>query len=175
MTIPDRLTILLRPHKPALRFMGLFILMFALAQGVYCLIEPHIKPIYIDILQTRVPCEIINVITPSYGTIACGDTLISPRGSVVIGRGCDATGAMLLVIAGLGAFPMPLYRKAAGMLIALAVLYLANIIRIICLFYVYLSRPELFHVVHVYGSQVFIIAIGWLFFLSWISTCRFPP
>jgi exosortase family protein XrtM len=159
----------------AIRFMGLFILIFALAQALYYLIEPRIKPVYINILHTRVPCGIINAITPSQGTIAHGDTLISRRGSVVIGRGCDATGAMLLLIAGLGAFPMPFYRRVAGILLALGILYLTNIIRIICLFYVYVFRPELFNVVHVYGSQVFMIAIGWLFFLSWIRTCRYPP
>ena len=174
MDLTTRIKILMQPHKLAARFIGLFILYFALAQGIYMLVEPHIKSVYMGMLHTRVPCKIINMVTPSQKAAAQDYTIISSRGSVIIGKGCDATSAILLVAAGLAAFPMPFLRKIAGFLLALAILYLSNLVRITSMFYVYLFRPELFHFMHFYIGQIFIIAIGWLFFLFWIKACRVP-
>ena len=172
MDLATRITVLIQPHKVAARFIVLFVLYFALAQGIYMLIEPHIKPVYMGILHTRVPCKIINIITPSKKAYTQGDKIISGSSSVVIGKGCDATSAILLIAAALAAFPMPFLRKIVGLLFAFAILYLSNLIRIISMFCVYLSRPDLFHFMHFYIGQIFIIAVGWIFFLYWIKTCR---
>jgi exosortase family protein XrtM len=172
MDLATRIKILIQPHKIAAKFIILFILYFVLAQGIYMLVESHIKPVYMGILHTRVPCKIINILTPSHEATTQDDKIISSRGPVIIGKGCDATSAILLVAAALGAFSMPFLRKIVGFLLALAVLYLANLVRIVSMFYVYLIRPELFHFMHFYIGQIFIIAIGWLFFLYWIRACR---
>jgi len=173
MNLKTRIRILAQSHKLEVRFVGLFILYFVLSQGIYALIEPHIKPVYIGILHARVPCKIINIFTPSQGAYVQGNEIISSRGSVVISKGCDATGAIFLVMAGIGAFPMPFYRKVVGFMLALAILYLSNLVRILFMFYVYIYSPNFFHFVHFYVGQIFIIAVGWLFFLYWIKICRF--
>ena len=172
MDLATRIKILMQPHKLAARFIALFILYFVLAQGIYMLVESHIKPAYMGILHTRVPCKIINIFTPSYKATVQDDKIVSGGGSVIIGKGCDATSAILLIAAALGAFPMPFLRKILGFLLALAILYISNLVRIISMFYVYLIRPDLFHFMHFYIGQIFIIAIGWLFFLYWIKACR---
>jgi exosortase/archaeosortase family protein len=64
---------------------------------------------------------------------------------------------------------MRILPKVAGILAGSLVLYLANLVRITGLYYTLKYRPGLFDLAHVYIGQTFIICVGILFFLTWIT------
>jgi len=116
-----------------------------------------------------VSSRIINFITPAEKSFSRGDMIGSGSFTIRIAQGCEGTEGILLIVAALCAFSIRMRDKIVGILVGSAVLYTANLVRIVVLYYTLKYRPHLFDLAHVYIGQTFIIFVGILFFMAWIT------
>jgi exosortase/archaeosortase family protein len=49
------------------------------------------------------------------------------------------------------------------------VIYIANLLRVVGLYFTLKLNPNAFSFMHMYAGQAFIIFIGFLFFLAWVG------
>jgi exosortase/archaeosortase family protein len=100
-----------------------------------------------------------------------GVTVRVPNFGVIIQNNCNAVYEMGLFAAAALAYPAPARRRIAGILFAVSVLYVVNLIRVLSLLYTGYLFPGFFEAAHVYVWQVlFLVVLGalWLGWISWI-------
>lgn len=148
---------------------GIFVGVTGLLQVVYHLLRPMIWPILVYQANAKISAWCINLLTPAERAMAKGDIISAAGVSVQIAPGCDGIDAMILVTAALAAAPLARRHKLWGILAGLAVVWVGNLARTLTLFYTYKYRQDLFEPMHSYVGQTFIIMIGVLFFLGWVS------
>jgi exosortase family protein XrtM len=165
-----RTKIFLKTYKEEIRFVLYFILFFLVLQVAYYFIRPYTSPLLIHTLNTGVSSRIINFITPGEKSFARGASLGSGAFAISVAKGCEGTEGILLITAALCAFNMGMRRKIAGILAGSLVMYMANLARIIGLYYTLKYKPAMFDLAHMYIGQTFIIFVGILFFMAWITT-----
>ena len=164
-----RIKIFLKSHKREIRFVLYFVLFFLLLQIAHYSLQKYTSPLLVHKLNAEVSSKIINFITPSEKSFARGDIIGSGGFTIRIAQGCEGTEGILLIIAALCAFSMGIKQKISGMLAGSLIIYLANLVRITALYYTLKYKPGMFDLIHVYVGQTFIIFIGVLFFIVWIS------
>jgi exosortase/archaeosortase family protein len=75
-------------------------------------------------------------------------TFIHGRYALQIVRNCDAADVNILFTSAVLAFPTPLVKKVAPLLLGVLALVAANVVRICCLYYVGVYAPGWFRVAH---------------------------
>lgn len=93
--------------------------------------------------------------------------IVSPRGALVIKRGCDGIEPLALLIAGIFAFPAPWRARFAGACIGGAALQALNILRIDSLHYVQALDPQTFQTIHVDVWQTGFVICVLLIWIIW--------
>lgn len=87
-----------------------------------------------------------------------GAVITSDRISLEISRGCDALEPFILFAAAVVAFPTSLRAKIWGVVGGFIVLHLADLLRILALYYIGIHLPNLFHFAHVdFGQAIFVL------------------
>ena len=101
---------------------------------------------------------------------AAGNVLASPgQGfSMQIANGCDGCNVLLLLWAAMLSWPAGVADRARGLLIALVVVQVANMIRLIALFYCGQWNSTWFEWVHLYFAEILIMLLGLVTFGAWI-------
>jgi exosortase family protein XrtM len=160
----------IRSYKKESKFFILFIVFFILGQALHYIVYPYTAPLLVHKLNAEVSSRIINIITPKEKSYVEDRTIRSEDFRVKIIRGCEGTEGMIILAAAIWAFEMSIRRKIIGSLAGCFTVYLANLTRIIVLYYCLKYKPDIFDVVHIYVGQIFIIFIALLFFILWIST-----
>jgi exosortase family protein XrtM len=154
------------------RFVLLFPLFFVLGQAAYYALRPHEKFLMIDRFSAGVSSKIINFITPKEKTTVTDNEICSGDFMIAVQKGCDGMDVIILMTAALCALTLGWKRKTAGVLTGVVLIYLANLIRIVGLYFVSKYRLGVFDVMHIYVGQTFIVLIGVVFFLVWINNCE---
>ena len=101
--------------------------------------------------------------------------LSSPRFSVVIYNGCNGLEAILIFASGVLAFPAPVTKKVLGLLLGFLAIQVANIVRVVSLFYVGIFKPAWFSTAHVFVWQSIIIVLGVVLWLVWVNRYALAP
>lgn len=101
--------------------------------------------------------------------------LSSPRFSVAIYNGCNGLEAILIFASGVLAFPATAARKAAGLLLGFLAIQIANIVRVVSLFYIGVFKPAWFSAAHVFIWQSIIILLGVVLWLIWVNRYALAP
>jgi exosortase H (IPTLxxWG-CTERM-specific) len=101
--------------------------------------------------------------------------LASRRFSVVIYNGCNGLEAILIFASGVLAFPAPWRRKAIGLLLGFLAIQVANIVRVVSLFYIGVYKPQWFSAAHVFVWQSVIIVLGVVLWLVWVNRYALAP
>jgi len=158
-----------RNYRKEIRFFLLFVLFFFAGQGIHYATRSYTAPILVNFLNADVGSKLINVITPVENTRVDGNIISSGTFQLNIAQGCEGTEGILLIAAAILAFYMGTRQKLLGILAGFLVIYAANMVRIISLYYVLKYRPALFDFMHIFVGQTFIIVIGLVFFVIWIS------
>ena len=109
------------------------------------------------------------------GAVVRGQVLSSPRFAVSIYNGCNGLEALLIFCSGVLAFPAPPARKVLGLLAGFLVIQVANVVRIVSLFYVGVFRPAWFQASHVFVWQSLIILLGVVMWLFWVHRYGLAP
>ena len=156
-------------NRREILFVGKFVLYFLAGQVLYSLLNPLLSPILTDLLTASVSAGLINLFVPGQLVATQGNTILSGGISLQIAIGCDGIEGLIIILAAVGSFPMPLRRKILGMLAGAGVVYLTNLLRVIALFFTLKRYPDLFSFVHMYVGQALIIFVCVVFFLIWVG------
>jgi exosortase H (IPTLxxWG-CTERM-specific) len=109
------------------------------------------------------------------GATVRNQVLSSPRFSVVIYNGCNGLEAILIFASGVLAFPAPWSKKVVGLLLGFLAIQVANIVRVVSLFYVGIFKPAWFSAAHVFVWQSIIIVLGVVLWLVWVNRYALAP
>jgi exosortase family protein XrtM len=153
-------------RHPAVFFVLFVIFFLALQQG-YLWLREQTGNAWSARLNTSVAVRLINLLDATADAQALHTEIIAPRARVEIMKGCEGSDVVLLAVAALLAFPLPLFRKMLGLLAAALLIYVVNLIRITSLFFVLAYRPQWFDLLHGAIWQTLIILLVAAFFLVW--------
>ncbi len=101
--------------------------------------------------------------------------LSSPRFSVAIYNGCNGLEAILIFASGVLAFPATVRRKLIGLALGFLAIQVANIVRVVSLFYVGVFKPAWFSAAHIFIWQSIIIVLGVVLWLLWVNRYALAP
>ena len=158
---------IIRSNKKEIRFVFLFFLFFVLGQSVHYVSRSYTTPFLVHKLHAGISSRIINIITPGERTFAEGDVIGSGNSTLKIAQGCEGIEGLLLIIAAICAFHAGVKQKIGGILVGSLVIYVANIARIVVLYYTLKYEQSIFEIMHIHVGQTFTIFIGLLFFVAW--------
>jgi exosortase/archaeosortase family protein len=88
---------------------------------------------------------------------------------LVVLPGCNGMEAVLIVVASILAFPASWSRRLVGILLAAALIFGFNIVRLATLIAVARYLPARLELFHVYIWQPLIVLIAFCLFLAWAS------
>lgn len=106
-----------------------------------------------------------------------GKTLYSQRTgfAVTIEAGCNGVEAMLVLLAGILAFPAPWRLKLIGLALGVVAIQALNIVRIVSLFYLGQWDAQWFEWAHLYIWQSLIMLDALIVWLLWIRAVPHVP
>ncbi len=106
-----------------------------------------------------------------------GKTLYSRKSgfAITIEAGCNGVEAMLVLLAGILAFPAPWRLKAIGLAIGIVAIQALNLLRIVSLFYLGQWDARWFEWAHLYVWQALIMLDALIVWLLWIRAVQRPP
>ena len=106
-----------------------------------------------------------------------GKTLYSERTgfAVTIEAGCNGVEAMLVLLAGILAFPAPWRYKLAGLAVGAVAIQALNLVRIVSLFYLGQWDAQWFEWAHLYVWQTLIMLDALIVWLLWIRAVASSP
>ena len=102
-------------------------------------------------------------------------TIQSPKFVMAIRRGCDAVEPTWLLCAAMISFPAPWIHKLRGMLAAIVLLQVLNLIRIVTLYWIGIHLPGFFNSAHVEIWPTVFIVIAIAIFIGWKEYSQPPP
>jgi exosortase/archaeosortase family protein len=103
-------------------------------------------------------------------------SVISPRFSMQIVRGCDALEPTALFLSACLAFPVATFRsKLWGMGVGFLCLEATNIVRLVTLFYVGVYWPKQFEMMHLEVWQALFIVLAVAYWAAWALWASKPP
>jgi exosortase H (IPTLxxWG-CTERM-specific) len=159
----------LRQHRGVLRFCLRFGVYSVVAFGaLYALQDAVVEPF------TRGIAWVTYKVMRAFGTPVSldGVTVRVPNFGVLIRNNCNAAYEMGLYAAATLAYPAPASRRTTGILAAVVVLYVVNLIRVMSLLYLGYLLPGFFEAAHVYVWQVLFLVVVAALWLSWIGRVR---
>jgi exosortase/archaeosortase family protein len=128
----------------------------------------------IGTMTARPATWIINTLTPEVGAVAAGSSINSHGGGLNIRNGCEGTEALFLLMAAFVATPLGWSSRWKGFLLGTAVVYVANQLRVVGLFYAYRSNHALFDTMHSFVMPLALIVIVAGFFYAWLHRATKP-
>jgi exosortase H (IPTLxxWG-CTERM-specific) len=101
------------------------------------------------------------------GTWASGTQITSPTFAVDVKNGCNGVEAMLLLVAAMLAFPATARQRLLGLAAGMAVIQIANLIRVVSLFWLGVHYRSVFELFHAAIWQTALILLSVVFFILW--------
>lgn len=155
---------------PQVLFVLAFVIVYGLLHSVYFKIPDEFLHTFVYYHGIVAPgADIIRIAAPQEGVRGFENLLSSPRASLEVVRGCDGAGMVFLLIAAILAFSATLRRKLLGILGAVLLIYLLNLLRIVGLYFVAAYRQEWFLPLHVYFVPTFLIVVSCIYFAFWAT------
>jgi len=87
--------------------------------------------------------------------------------SLSIATGCNGAEAMALYFSAVFAFPAGWRQKLLGVVFGLVGIFIINQIRVVALFFVAMTKPEILPEAHNYAGQTFVIVLGMACWWFW--------
>jgi exosortase/archaeosortase family protein len=100
-------------------------------------------------------------------TVHVAGNRIGGRFPLAIVRDCDAMQVNILFVSAVAAFPAGLWRRCAGAGVGLALLVVANLSRIVSLYFIGVASPDSFEFAHREVWPLVLIAVALGLFLAW--------
>jgi exosortase/archaeosortase family protein len=160
----------LRQHENTVRFCVRFGVFSIVAFSVLYALNDHVVEPF-----TRGIAWVTYTLMRVFGTPVslAGVEVRVPNFSVLIRNNCNAAYEMGLYTAATLAYPASARRRISGILFAVVVLYVVNLIRVLSLLYTgYLLPGFVFEAAHVYVWQALFVTVIGALWLSWIGWIR---
>jgi exosortase family protein XrtM len=110
---------------------------------------------------------LINGVTPREHATLVGRVISSPGSNLNVTRGCEGVEMILLLVAGIVAFPTSWKRRAQGLLLGSMVAYFLSVARLMALHYILNYSPSAWEALHGLVLPLAPIVLMALFFLRW--------
>lgn len=120
----------------------------------------------IDDATVHTSVALINVLTPRVAATARGPSVLAAGGGINVRNGCEGTEVVFLLLAGLLAHPFSWRARALGLLGGVALIFLANQVRLLTLFYSVRNDPALFADLHGLITPLLLVACTLGFFVA---------
>ena len=152
------------------RFAATFVLVLALLFGFeltppgQAIVEPWTSQV------AAASAAVVRVFDGS--AMAQGKTLYDPRSGfgVTIEAGCNGVEAMLVLLAGILAYPAPWRARLAGLAVGTVAIQALNLVRIVSLFYLGQWNYAWFEWAHLYVWQALIMLDALVVWLLWMRS-----
>jgi exosortase H (IPTLxxWG-CTERM-specific) len=164
-----RVTNFLTANRKVLRFLALFLLIFAacyLLFGVLPRVRSGVINPYTEFLAEAV-AAVINLFGAD--AVAKGALVHSPRYSMDIAMGCDGVEASCLYLAGVLAFPTSWRARLIGLAFGVPLIQAINLARLVGLYYVGMCLPSVADQIHDYVAQTFVILLSTAILIFWLE------
>ena len=110
------------------------------------------------------------------GTSVIGTVIMGGEGfSVDILNGCNGVYVVGIVVSAVLAFPSTKKEKLVGLLLGVAGVQVINLVRIVSLYYIGLTKPELFDQFHHYFWQTGVIVLSMAIWIFWAEVLVAAP
>lgn len=166
----------LQEFKPAILFLVKFISLYLIGNLVYGLYITSYAPFPDPVTswvteQSSAILHIFGYDTETSLQIGKPNVLVSLDGKSIIAvfEGCNGLNVMIIFVSFVLAFG-PINKKLAGfMLSGLVAIHIANLVRIIVLFFIALSFPDYLYFLHKYFFTAFLYVVVFAFWYFWVS------
>lgn len=159
----------LRSYREKILFVPRFAVIFLSLNFVYFLIaDTWIQDFIFASLTARPAAAVIQFISSGDEVIAGGSVLLSQFASLQIVHGCEGAQSILILTSAILAYATGRMHKLIGLLAGVSLLYLANLLRIVGVYFVVKYNRSALDVAHFYVGQTLIIFIMFAFFILWV-------
>ncbi len=157
-------------NQSANRFVILFIILFAVFEGLYFLVPiDYLNNTLYPLLITEPCTAIINFFNGDSSVVARNSFIQSRTANLQIVRGCDGSGVLFLLIAAILAFNTSLKNKFVGIISGILFVYIVNTIRIIFIYYIVSHYKQYFVEFHSLIAPSIIILLTSMAFIAWAN------
>lgn len=160
-------------HRPWATIL-LSVLLFALLQLAWQLLDGTlVSRILIDGTVVRPAAFLINVVTPSAQAKVVGYSIVTPVGiGIRIMNGCEGVEMVFLLLASFAVAPLPWATRGLAMLMGMPLVFVANELRILALFYANRLNDRLFDELHGVVCPILMIVLMSLYAYAWFVNTR---
>jgi exosortase/archaeosortase family protein len=113
--------------------------------------------------------HVISLLTPRVHAHAAGFAILAPGGGINILNGCEGIDVMFLLLAAFAVAPLSMRARLAGALWGTGLVFVANQLRIIALFYAYRADHALFYPLHATVAPMTLVLVVGAFFYVWLN------
>jgi len=156
-------------NLPILKTAIIFFLVFFSFSYLYHIARNTlVETLFIDIATVAPSAFLINIVNPDEVVHAVDHRLISKSVRLSVLNGCEGTETIFLIISSIIAFPTRWKHRLAGLFLGVVLIYTANQIRIVGLYFTLRYKHEWFSAAHGYIGPTAIIMIGCLYYIWWM-------
>jgi exosortase family protein XrtM len=145
-------------------FAGLFALQFTAFEASR---GSHFEKIVIEDLALTPTAALINWLAPAEAVRVDGHSLTTSNSVLRITRGCEGVEMLLLLTAGILAFPASTRHRARGFCIGLVIVYALTITRLVLLHFTLRYSPRAWDMLHGLVLPLGPVLLIALYFLHW--------
>jgi exosortase/archaeosortase family protein len=165
----------LERHRSILVVLAIFLLTFAILQGLYGLAAGGaVERFFVETIGSRPAVALIHLLTPEINATAKGARILAPGGGINIRSGCEGSEILFLLLAVFLSVAMPWRSRLTGIALGVGLVIVLNQCRILALFYAYRADRAFFDLLHTIVAPVVLIAATGLFFHAWLQFSRRP-
>jgi len=162
-----------RTPRPLWRIVLIFVLVFGIEQFGWNAAKGGVVEWAVIHVGTVLPATAaVTLITPGIEARAQGASIKAPGGGLNILNGCDGMEVMFLLVAAFLAIRMDLKARLVGLVLGIGLVFMANQVRILALFYAFRADRALFDVLHTTVLPVVLVSIVALYFYAFLHRCR---
>ncbi|MDP3391623.1 MAG: exosortase family protein XrtM [Methylococcaceae bacterium] len=152
-----------------------FLLLSTLLEALYLNIsENTLRDVYLDHVAT-ISAQVINFITPSDKVFIHQNSLLSGKAYLEVARTCSGSSVLFFLVAAILVFSASVRHKIVGLVLALLLVVVINLLRIIGLYFAMVYQPDWFLPIHIYISPTLTIILCCLFFAWWALPAKETP
>ncbi|MDO8632245.1 MAG: archaeosortase/exosortase family protein, partial [Phycisphaerales bacterium] len=166
---PNRSRTWFDTHGRDLRFLLVFVVLMVIyyAGTTTSAMKDRFFPWYLD-ANARASVALLR--TFNYpDVVQQGESVVSPRGSITVARGCDAIEPSALFVSAVLASPVALGSRLLAAVVGTVLLLSINLVRIISLFLCAVYWKSAFNVMHLDVWQALFIFLAILFWALWAA------
>jgi len=123
----------------------------------------------IDDLTVRPSAAVINLLDPGIAARADGARIISRRSTLNILAGCEGSDVVFLLAAAMIAAWRGLRATVIGVAAGLLIVYVANLTRVVTIFFASVESPRRFALVHGYIAPIAVVVVAVVAFSLWLA------